>query len=146
MSWRIDVAVCLKAVTAMREVGTTDPDYHLWREFAGLLERHARSVEYLNDPGNWGGKRLPWPEEIVDPSYVRIAREFVVGRRIEDPDHHPPLRLGPSYTVAEAWHDVTCPEAEECGDRAMHTMSSPLVNSGVLDRLLDRLGYRLPAN
>jgi hypothetical protein len=42
--------------------------------------------------------------------------------------------------IAGAWHDVTCPEAEDCPSRSVHMLSAPLVNSGVLQRFLDRLG------
>ena len=38
-----------------------------------------------------------------------------------------------------AWHDVTCPEGEECRSRELHSLSDNLYNSGVLQRFLERL-------
>jgi len=41
--------------------------------------------------------------------------------------------------VAQAWHDVTCPEGAECRDRSLHLMGQPMVNAGVLHNFLARL-------
>jgi hypothetical protein len=40
--------------------------------------------------------------------------------------------------IALAWHDVTCPEAEDCRDRQLHALSSPVATLH-LPRFLDRL-------
>jgi hypothetical protein len=41
--------------------------------------------------------------------------------------------------VAEAWHDVTCPERGDCRDRAVHLLGQQLANTGALDLFLHRL-------
>lgn len=41
-------------------------------------------------------------------------------------------------SIRLAWHDVTCPEAEDCRTRALHAASS-VVADAVLPRFLDRL-------
>lgn len=41
--------------------------------------------------------------------------------------------------VAQAIHDVTCPEGPECRDRLLHSAAQTLANSGVLARFLERL-------
>ena len=41
--------------------------------------------------------------------------------------------------VALAWHDATCPEAEECRSRDLHSQGLAMVTSGALDRFLSRL-------
>jgi hypothetical protein len=50
--------------------------------------------------------------------------------------------------IALAWHDVTCPEGQDCRDRLIHSLGASLVNSGVLHRFLEALnehGYVRPA-
>lgn len=47
-------------------------------------------------------------------------------------DHEPAL-------VAQAIHDVTCPEGPDCRDRLLHSAAQPLTHSGVLAQFLDRL-------
>lgn len=42
-------------------------------------------------------------------------------------------------TIAQAWHDVTCPEGEDCRDRVLHSASQALASSGVLQAFLERL-------
>lgn len=37
-----------------------------------------------------------------------------------------------------AWHDVTCPEGEDCRNRELHTSSLLLVHSGVVARFVRR--------
>lgn len=44
--------------------------------------------------------------------------------------------------VALNWHDVVCPEAEQCPDRKLHAVSQTLYSSGLLERFLDRLAER----
>jgi hypothetical protein len=41
--------------------------------------------------------------------------------------------------VAQAIHDVTCPEGPDCRDRLLHSAAQPLANTGVLAQFLDRL-------
>jgi hypothetical protein len=41
--------------------------------------------------------------------------------------------------VAQAIHDVTCPEGSDCRDRLLHSAAQPLAHTGVLARFLDRL-------
>ena len=45
-------------------------------------------------------------------------------------------RLDP---VAAAWHDVTCPEGQDCRTRHVHAMSATMVTTGLLGRFLARL-------
>lgn len=47
-----------------------------------------------------------------------------------------------------AWHDVTCPEGEDCPSRMVHaTAGSHVVNTGLLtryhERLVELLGYKV---
>lgn len=41
--------------------------------------------------------------------------------------------------IGLAWHDVVCPEAEDCRDRSLHAASMPLCYGGTMRRFLDRL-------
>jgi hypothetical protein len=41
--------------------------------------------------------------------------------------------------IALAWHDVTCPERQNCRDRHLHSRGHPLVTSGIVRGFLDRL-------
>ena len=41
--------------------------------------------------------------------------------------------------VALAWHDLTCPEAEECRSRHVHAISNTLANTGLLGQFFDRM-------
>ena len=41
--------------------------------------------------------------------------------------------------VAQAWHDVTCPESYDCRDRLLHSAAQPLAHTGVLARFMERL-------
>lgn len=46
--------------------------------------------------------------------------------------HHPAL-------VANAWHDVTCPEGPDCRDRLLHSAAQVLANTGFLAAFMRRL-------
>jgi len=52
-----------------------------------------------------------------------------------------PDEVGPElqHVVALAWHDVVCPEGEDCRDRDLHAMSEPVASSGVALRFAMRL-------
>lgn len=41
--------------------------------------------------------------------------------------------------IAQAWHDVTCPEGPDCRDRLIHSAAQVLAYTGVLDLFLHRL-------
>ena len=41
--------------------------------------------------------------------------------------------------IAQAWHDVTCPEGSDCRDRIFHSAAQTLANTGYLAQFLDRL-------
>lgn len=51
-----------------------------------------------------------------------------------------PARRFSGPQIAQAWHDVTCPQAKDCPDRTLHMLGAPMVTSGVLQRFLDELG------
>lgn len=40
--------------------------------------------------------------------------------------------------IALAWHDITCPEGDECRDRPLHAASMPLTNGGLIERFIER--------
>jgi hypothetical protein len=47
--------------------------------------------------------------------------------------------------VALAWHDSTCPQAEDCHSRDLHAATDVLVGSGIVERFLSRLDAVLDA-
>ena len=40
--------------------------------------------------------------------------------------------------IAQAWHDVTCPEGPDCRDRLLHAASEPIAYAGVAAAFLAR--------
>jgi hypothetical protein len=46
-------------------------------------------------------------------------------------------------TIALAWHDTICPEAEQCRDRLLHSLSEPAYTSGVLSTFLTKVIERM---
>lgn len=43
------------------------------------------------------------------------------------------------YLIGLAWHDVTCPEGEDCRDRDLHAISSSVVQTGIAVAFARRL-------
>lgn len=48
-------------------------------------------------------------------------------------------RTYPADEVALVWHDLTCPEADQCRSRALHAAGHPLITSGLLHKFAERL-------
>jgi hypothetical protein len=51
----------------------------------------------------------------------------------------PPLQESHPALVAQAWHDITCPEGPDCRDRLLHSAAQTIANTGHLAAFLDRL-------
>lgn len=49
------------------------------------------------------------------------------------------LVIDTDRAIELAWHDVSCPEADECRDREQHAHAAPLANSGMLRRFVTLL-------
>lgn len=61
------------------------------------------------------------------------------GGRCCDLCQHNGAQVTPPALIAQAIHDVTCPEGPDCRDRLLHSAGQPLAYTGVLDRFLVRL-------
>lgn len=105
-----------------------------WR-FCGLL---GFGGKFRRDPHSRDGERWfvdQYAENETDSSRAIIERTNQALADLQSATMHSRVE------IEMAWHDVTCPEAEECRDRQLHSMGAPLVNSGVLIRFLERLGH-----
>jgi hypothetical protein len=48
--------------------------------------------------------------------------------------------------IAQAWHDVTCPEGPDCRDRTIHSAAQVLASTGILSSFLHRLDELVISN
>jgi hypothetical protein len=138
MSWRIDVATLLKAAEDMRRTHGPDDDKHaMWGWMATVLETEAEMVSAANQR-----RQDPMPARPVDADLLALASTYLAVcpapaqpmPPLVDPTHNDPRK------VRLAWHDVTCPEGEECRSRELHGNSGLARN--IVPQFLERLGAR----
>jgi hypothetical protein len=140
------VSVLLDAWRAMRDDATFGQAAERFAEVLKPLLRE-RSYDVWKDGVEAGRRGLVYG---VDPGDDVEARRRLIPllgetltRLTNEQEAAAPAAVEPLVEpglVALAWHDVTCPEGDDCGERPLHAAAAPLANTGTLARFLVRLG------